>query len=181
MVPAPILSFLHFCPVPVWHGKLPVLALNGASTGNVKEHYVKWHKIYAGTSFVPPLSGALLGLVICTNCYPVVLYSSGNGSKKNASTRTDPNTRTGMSITSNGNFCILVRTFMLNSSESCSSDTSLVVDSSLLSLFILLGSYCSSSSLVKLYLAHLDSISWSNKSLILFRQCLGGRQLLISL
>ncbi len=70
---------------------------------------------------------------------------------------------------------------MLNSSESCSYDLLSVFDSFLLSLFISLGSYCSSSSLVKLYLAHLRSIRWSNKSLILFRQCLGGGQLLISL
>ncbi len=61
MVPVPVLAFLHLCPIPVlawyitgtaitwcpyrywhlgtlvqyqyWHGKLPVLALNGASTG----------------------------------------------------------------------------------------------------------------------------------------------------
>ncbi len=90
---------MHFGPVPVsvryitgtgikwcqywyWHictlvqyqygcGPLPVLALNGASTGNVNEHYAKRHKIYASTSIVPPLLGALLELVICRNWYLV--------------------------------------------------------------------------------------------------------------
>jgi hypothetical protein len=41
MVPVPVLAFLHVGPVLVWvryitqygHGTLPVLALNGASTG----------------------------------------------------------------------------------------------------------------------------------------------------
>ena len=100
MVPVPVLAYLQFCPIPVlaqyitgtaitwcpyqyWHfgtlvqyqyqhGPLPVLALNGASTGNVNEHYAKCHKIYASTSIVPPLSGALLELVICANWYPLV-------------------------------------------------------------------------------------------------------------
>jgi hypothetical protein len=100
MVPVPVLEFMHFGPVPVlawyitgtgikwcqyrywhictfvqyqyWHGTLSVLALNGASTGNVKEHYTKRHKINASTSMVPPLLGALLKLVICANRYPVV-------------------------------------------------------------------------------------------------------------
>ncbi len=74
----------------------------------MKEHYAKRHKIYASISIVAPLSSALLELKICANWYPVVLYSSGNGPPKNASTRTDPNTRTGMSITGNGILRILV-------------------------------------------------------------------------
>ncbi len=100
MVLVPALTFMHVGPVPVlaryitctgikWcpcqnlhfctfgqyqygYSTLPVLALNGASTGNVKEHYAKCHKIYASTSILPPLSGALLELVICANWYPVV-------------------------------------------------------------------------------------------------------------
>jgi hypothetical protein len=100
MVPVLVSAFMHFGPVPVstqyttgmgikwcpcryWHfctlvqyqyghGPLPVLALNGASTGNVNEHYAKCHKVYASTSIVPPLLGALLELVICANWYPVV-------------------------------------------------------------------------------------------------------------
>ena len=55
-----------------WHGTLRVLALNSARAGDVNEHYAKCHKIYASTSIVPPLSGALLELVICTNWYLVV-------------------------------------------------------------------------------------------------------------
>ncbi len=81
---------IKWCPYWYWHfctfvqyqygySTLPILALIGASTGNVKEHYAKWHKIYASTSIVPPLLGALQELVFCMNWYPVVLYSSGNG------------------------------------------------------------------------------------------------------
>ncbi len=44
------------------------------------------------------------------NWYPVVLYSSGDGSQKNASMHTDPNTHTGISITGNGNLHVLVPT-----------------------------------------------------------------------
>ncbi len=100
MVPVPVMEFMHFSPLPVsaryiigtgikwcqyrywhictfvqyqyWHGTLPLLAFNGASTGNVNKCYVKSHKIYASTSIVPPFSGELLELVICTNWYPVV-------------------------------------------------------------------------------------------------------------
>ncbi len=83
MVPVPVLAFVDFGPVQYWHGTLTLLALNGTSTGNVKEYCVKCHKIYASTSsIVPPLLGALLELVICLNWYPVVLYCSDNGSKK---------------------------------------------------------------------------------------------------
>jgi hypothetical protein len=100
MVPVLVLACLHLCPIPLlewyitstgikwcqyqywhictfvqyqyWHGTLPVPALNGARTGNVKEHYAKCHKIYASTSIVPTLLGALLELVIYVNRYPVV-------------------------------------------------------------------------------------------------------------
>ncbi len=88
MVPVLVLAFMLFGPVPVsawyitgmgniwrpyryWHictlvqyqyghGPLPVLALNGASTSNVNYYHAKWHKIYASTSIVPPLLGAIL-------------------------------------------------------------------------------------------------------------------------
>jgi hypothetical protein len=68
-------QYWHFCTFVQYqygYGTLPVLALNAASTGNAKEHYAKWHKIYASTSIIPPLSSALLELVICANWYPVV-------------------------------------------------------------------------------------------------------------
>ncbi len=50
-------QYWHFCPLvqyQYWHGTLPVLALNGARTGNVKEHYAKCHNIYASTSIRAP-------------------------------------------------------------------------------------------------------------------------------
>jgi hypothetical protein len=71
-----------------------------------------------GTKFMPVLVlyllllSALLELVICANWYPVILYSSGNGSQKNSSTCTDPNRRTVMSITGNGNLHVLVPTYL---------------------------------------------------------------------
>jgi hypothetical protein len=138
MVPVPVLAFVHFgrvpvlaryitgtgikwCLYPYWHfctfvqyqygyGTLPVLALNGASTGSVKEYYEKRHSIYDSIRIVSPHLGALLELVICAKWYPVVQYSSDNGSKKNAITHTDPHTRNDISITGNGNLCILVQT-----------------------------------------------------------------------
>jgi hypothetical protein len=41
MVPVPVLAFRTFVQYQNGYGTLPVLALNGASTGNVKEHYAK--------------------------------------------------------------------------------------------------------------------------------------------
>jgi hypothetical protein len=71
--------YWHICTLVQYqygHGPLLVRALNGASTGastgNVNEHYAKCHQIYASTSIVPPLLGALLELVICVKWYPVV-------------------------------------------------------------------------------------------------------------
>jgi hypothetical protein len=99
MVPVPILAFMHvgqvpvlaryitgtgikWCPYWFWHlciyvqyqywlGTLPVLALNGARTGNVKEHYTKYQKKYSSAISVPPLwcisrTGNLRELVPCS-------------------------------------------------------------------------------------------------------------------
>jgi hypothetical protein len=65
--------FFHVWPVPVWVQYITGTGINGASTGNVKENYAKCHNIYASTSTVPPLSGAVLELVTCVNWYPVAV------------------------------------------------------------------------------------------------------------
>jgi hypothetical protein len=47
MVPVPVMAYLHFYPIPVLDGTLPVLALNGARTGIGT--LVLWFSISIGT------------------------------------------------------------------------------------------------------------------------------------
>jgi hypothetical protein len=81
-MPVLVLAYLHIHPIPILAWYITGTGITLCRIGNMKEHYTKCHNIYASTSIVPPFLGALLELVICMNGYPVVQYSSGNGSKK---------------------------------------------------------------------------------------------------